>query len=71
MRKAEKVLARRGNAFILAEIQVVHAYECPNWRSGKRNGPCNCGAQELWERYQKVQGDADPFSGIKMAPEGV
>lgn len=34
---------------VLATLTVVHAYECPNWKSGRSAGSCNCGAVEAWD----------------------
>lgn len=39
--------------YVYVEVDVCHAHECPFWRAGKRHGPCNCGAEELREKWSK------------------
>lgn len=34
--------------YVALSVYAVHAHECPYWRIGKRHGPCNCGAIDLW-----------------------
>ena len=35
--------------YVVAEVVAVHAYACRFWHTGKRHGPCTCGALELWQ----------------------
>jgi len=48
-RRGPVVIARSDKGgYSYVERNVCHAYECPAWRIGKKSGPCNCGAEELF-----------------------
>ena len=36
----------KSGIWIGAHIEVLHRYRCPASRSGKSNGPCDCGGLE-------------------------
>lgn len=36
---------------VVLQIAAVHTHACPYWRNGKSHGPCECGANEAWDRW--------------------
>jgi hypothetical protein len=63
--------AARGQdgGYVYAAVRLVHMHECRAWRSGRRRGPCTCGADAAWRAFAERQGDSDPFASIQ-AEEG-
>jgi len=63
--------AARGEngGYVIAAVRLVHMHECRGWRSGRRRGPCTCGADAAWQAFAERQGDSDPFASIR-AEEG-
>lgn len=44
------ILSRNDNgSYAFAEINKCHVHGCPATRYGKKFGPCNCGAEDLWQ----------------------
>lgn len=39
-------------AYLLVESAAVHTHACPAWRMRTRHGPCHCGAEALWSKYE-------------------
>jgi hypothetical protein len=44
-------------SYVRAEIGAVHEYGCPSTVNGKRFGPCNCGAEELFKKVVEASGE--------------
>jgi len=60
--RADRVLARGpkvhnrngrylGQPYLFAQVTAVHIHGCRACTLGKRMGPCDCGAQRLFDRW--------------------
>lgn len=36
-------------AYVLAELTPVHRHGCPSTRNGRKHGPCDCGAEAMFD----------------------
>jgi len=40
-----------GQPYLHAEVVAVHIHGCAACRHGKKYGPCDCGAQKLFDKW--------------------
>lgn len=46
----------RGRAYLLGKVEAVHVSGCPATRTcSKRIGPCDCGAQALYDAWRAAR----------------
>jgi hypothetical protein len=58
-----------GGGPVHAELNVTHNHGCPATRFGKKHGPCDCGAQEMWDLFVTEHGD-DPWGAVRGGNAG-
>ncbi len=48
---AARLVDAPGGGYVTVMVSAVHTHACPNWRMGRRHGPCTCGAAEAWQGW--------------------